>query len=53
MVNPKLIDVINKRLKNKTFDIEFFNIPFEIKVEITGQKEMISVGELKDYLTWG
>jgi hypothetical protein len=52
MVNPKLIDVINKRLKNKTFDIEFFNIPFEIKVEITGQKEMISVGELKDYLTY-
>jgi len=52
MVNPKLIDVINKRLKNKTFDIEIFNLPFEIKVEITGQKEMISVGQLKDYLTY-
>lgn len=52
MVNPKLIDVINKRLKNKTFDIEIFDIPFEIKVEITGQKEMISVGQLKDYLTY-
>lgn len=52
MVNPKLIDVINKRLKNKTFDIEIFDIPFEIKVEITGQKEMISAGQLKDYLTY-
>lgn len=52
MVNPKLIDVINKRLKGKTFDVEQFGIKLKVKVEITGQKEMISVGELKDYLTF-
>lgn len=52
MINPKLIAVLNKQLKSKTFDIEIFNLPFEIKVEITGQKEMISVGQLKDYLTY-
>lgn len=53
MINPKLITVLNKQLKNRTFDFRILNLMnIKVRLEINGQKEMISVGDLKDYLTY-
>lgn len=53
MINPKLIAVLNKQLKNRTFDFRMMNLMnIKVRLEVNGQKEMISVGDLKDYLTY-
>jgi hypothetical protein len=57
MISEKHIEKINKIIKDMVFDFygeiitPGFAIDFQYQFEITGQKKMISVGELYDYLT--
>jgi hypothetical protein len=56
MISEKHIEKINKVIKDMVFDysgevhIEGLHINFKYQFQIIGQREMISVGELYDYL---
>jgi hypothetical protein len=56
MISEKHIEKINRVIKDMVFDyngevhIEGLHINFKYQFQIIGQREMISVGELYDYL---
>jgi hypothetical protein len=56
MISEKHIERINKVIKDMVFEFEGniftpdLNVKFEYQYTITGQREMISVGEYYDYL---
>jgi hypothetical protein len=59
MDKDKLVELINKKVSNKVFTIDtpFYEmesvIPsLKFKIEVVGQKEMISVGEWKPYIVY-
>lgn len=56
MDNKKLINTINKYLNKETFDVPIFigvpDITISSKIELTGEKQLITVGEWKNYITY-
>lgn len=60
MNNEKIINKVNKFLDSKIFEIQAFygldlsdkNYNIDIKIKITGQKEMLTMGEWEDYYTY-
>jgi hypothetical protein len=54
--NKKLINTINKYLNKETFDVPIFmgvpDITISSKIELTGEKQLITVGEWKNYITY-
>lgn len=59
MNNEKIIEKVNKYLNTRIFEMPAFyglpsdhNFNINIKIRITGQKNMISVGDWKDFYTY-
>ena len=56
MDNKKIIDTINKYLNKETFDVPLFrgvdDIKILAKIELTGEKQLITLGEWENYITY-
>lgn len=59
MNNEKIIEKVNKYLNTRIFEMPVFyglpsdqNFNINIKIRITGQKNMISVGDWKEFYTY-